>query len=70
MKVAQVGGQEGIRISGIGVLHYCLVVKFERNIKALTITMNQRSYIEEILKRSKMKNINRSELCSMRIQNC
>ena len=33
-----------------GELHYWLRVEFERNREARTITMNQKSYIEEILK--------------------
>ena len=36
-------------------LHYCLGVEFERNREAYTITMNQRNYIKEVLKRLNME---------------
>ena len=39
----------------LGDLHYCLGVEFERNREACIITMNQRSYIEEVSKRFNMK---------------
>ena len=42
---------KGIEMNDLGELHYCLGVEFERNSEAHTITMNQKSYIEEILKR-------------------
>ena len=38
-------------MSNLGELQYCLRVEFERNREARSITMNQRSYIEEVLKR-------------------
>ena len=42
-------------ISDIGELHYCLKVEFERNGEARIITMNQKSFIKEILKCFNMK---------------
>ena len=38
-------------MSNLGELHYYLGVEFEKNKEAHTITMNEKSYIEEILKR-------------------
>ena len=45
-----------IEMSDLIELYYCLRVDFERNKEASTITMNQRSYIEEVLKRFSMEN--------------
>ena len=42
-------------MSDIGVLHYCLGMEFEMNREVRTITMNQKSYIEEVLKRFNME---------------
>ena len=42
-------------MSNFEELHYCVKVKFERNRKAHTITMNQMRYIKEVLKRFNMK---------------
>ena len=42
-------------ISNLKKLHYCLGVEFERNRKACTIIMNQKSYIKEILSVSTWK---------------
>ena len=39
-------------------LHYCLGVEFERNRKTNIITMNQRNYIEEVLKRFNLEEYN------------
>ena len=36
-------------------LYYCLRIEFERNREDRTITMNQRSYIEGVLKQFNMK---------------
>ena len=41
--------------SNLVELYYCLRLEFERNMKAWIITMNQRSYIKEVLKRFNMK---------------
>ena len=38
------------------VLHYCLEVEFERNRETNIITMNQRSFIKEVLKHFNMEN--------------
>ena len=42
--------EKDFEINDLWEWHYCLEVQFERNRKARTITMNQRSYIEEVLK--------------------
>ena len=42
-------------MSNLRELHHCLDVEFERNKEARTITMNQMSYIKEILKRFNME---------------
>ena len=42
-------------MSDLGKLHHCLKVEFEKNREAHTIIMNQKSYIEEILKRFNME---------------
>jgi hypothetical protein len=42
-------------MSDLGELHYYLGVEFERNREARIITMNKRSYIEEVLKRFDME---------------
>ena len=47
--------EKEFEMSDLGELHYCLGVEFERNREAHTITMNQRSYIEEVLKRFNME---------------
>ena len=57
-------------MSNLEELHYSLGVEFEKNREAHTITMNQKSYIEKILKRFNMKKCNRLELRSMWILNC
>lgn len=41
-------------MSDLGELHYCLGVEFKRNRARRTITMSQRKYIEEVLKRFNM----------------
>ena len=38
-------------MSDLGEFHYYLGVEFERNREARTITMNHKSYIEEVIKR-------------------
>ena len=43
------------QMSDLGELKYCLGVAFERNRKARTITMCQRKYIKEVLKRFNME---------------
>ncbi len=42
-------------MTDLGELHYCLGVEFKRNRAERTITMNQRKYIEEVLKRFNME---------------
>ena len=42
-------------MSDLRELHYCLRVEFKRNREVLTIIMNQRSYINEVLKCFNMK---------------
>ena len=42
-------------MNDLGELHYCIGVEFERNREARTIIMNQKSYIEEILKHFNME---------------
>lgn len=42
-------------MSDLGELKYCLGVEFERDRKARTITMSQKKYIEEVLKRFNME---------------
>ena len=42
-------------MSNLGELHYCLEVEFKRNRETHTIIMNQKSYIETILKRFNME---------------
>jgi hypothetical protein len=46
--------EKEFEMSDLGELHDCLGVKFGRNRKAHTITMNQRRYIEEVLERLNM----------------
>ena len=43
------------KMSNFKELHYYLGVNFERNKEAHTIPMNQRSYIEQVLKRFNME---------------
>ena len=43
------------KMSDLRELHYCLRVEFERNREAHIITMNQKSYIDEIFKRLNME---------------
>ncbi len=47
--------EKEFEMSDLGELHYCLGVEFERNRAARTITMSQRNYIEEVLKRFNME---------------
>ena len=42
-------------MSDLRELHHCLDVEFERNKEARTITLNQMSYIKEILKHFNME---------------
>jgi Reverse transcriptase (RNA-dependent DNA polymerase) len=42
-------------MTDLGELKYCLGVEFERDRKARTITMSQKKYIEEVLKRFNME---------------
>ena len=42
--------EKEFEMNDLGELHCCLGVEFERNKETCTITMNQRSYIKEILK--------------------
>ena len=42
--------EKDFEMNDLGELHYCLRVEFERNREAHTINMNQKSYIEGILK--------------------
>jgi hypothetical protein len=42
-------------MSDLGELHYCLSAEFERDRANHTITMSQRKYIEEVLKRFNME---------------
>jgi hypothetical protein len=42
-------------MSDLGKLHYYLGVEFERNREACIITMNKRSYIQEVLKQFDME---------------
>ena len=46
---------EEFMMSDLGELSYCLGVEFERDRKARTITMSQRKYIKEVLKRFNME---------------
>ena len=43
------------KMSDLGELMYCLGVEFKRNRKARTITMSQKKYIKEVLKRFNME---------------
>ena len=47
--------EKEFEMSDLGELHYCLGVEFERNRETRTITINKRSYIEEVLKRFNME---------------
>jgi len=47
--------EKEFEMSDLGELRYCLGVEFERNREARTITMSQRSYIDEVLKRFNME---------------
>ena len=47
--------EKEFKMSNLKELHYCLKVKFERNRETHTISMNQRNYIEEVLKRFNME---------------
>ena len=50
--------EKQLKTSDPGELHYCLGVEFWRNREAHTSTMNQRSYIEEALKRFNIEKCN------------
>ena len=47
--------EKEFEMCNFGELHYSLRIKFERNREARTITVNQRSYIEEVPKRFNME---------------
>ncbi len=47
--------EDEFEMSDLGELHYCLDVEFERDRANHTITMSQRKYIEEVLKRFNME---------------
>ncbi len=47
--------EDEFEMSDLGELHYCLGVEFERDRANHTITMSQRKYIEEVLKRFNME---------------
>jgi hypothetical protein len=57
--------EKEFEMSDLRELYYYLGIEFERNREARIITMNQRNYIEEVLKRFNMENANRSEFRSM-----
>lgn len=44
-----------VEMNDLGELHYSLGVEFERNKESNTIIMNQRSYIEKVLKHFNME---------------
>jgi hypothetical protein len=47
--------EDEFEMSDLGELQYCLGVEFERDLANRTITMSQRKYIEEVLKRFNME---------------
>jgi ATP-binding cassette subfamily B (MDR/TAP) protein 1 len=47
--------EDEFEMSDLGELHYCLGVEFEKDRANHTITMTQRKYIEEVLKRFNME---------------
>jgi hypothetical protein len=47
--------EDEFEMSDLGELHYCLGVEFERDRANHTLTMSQRKYIEEVLKRFNME---------------